>query len=96
MSGGEGDDFMTGAEGADSIYGGPGADVLTDGEPRRGAQDLLSGGPGGDALLPVNKPAGKDLVSCGSGRDRVFADRADVVAGDCERVLFRFPRDSDF
>jgi hypothetical protein len=46
--------------------------------------------------LPVNKPAGKDVVSCGPGRDRVFADRADVIAEDCEKVLFRFPRASDF
>jgi hypothetical protein len=25
-------------------------------------------------------------VACGSGVDRVYADDADVVSGDCERV----------
>ena len=34
-----------------------------------------------------NKPAGKDVVTCGGGFDRVRADRADVVAPDCERVF---------
>jgi hypothetical protein len=31
-------------------------------------------------------PAVKDIVSCGTGFDRVIADRKDVVAPDCERV----------
>ena len=48
--------------------------------------DTLSGGAGDDIFLPVNDPAGKDVVSCGSGHDEVFADRADLVSGDCERV----------
>jgi hypothetical protein len=33
-----------------------------------------------------NRPAGKDLVVCGSGSDRVAADRLDKVARDCEKV----------
>jgi hypothetical protein len=49
--------------------------------------DTLSGGDGDDILVPINDhPAGKDVVFCGSGHDAVFADRADVVSGDCERV----------
>jgi hypothetical protein len=35
---------------------------------------------------PINDPAFGDVVTCGSGFDRVAADRKDVVAGDCERV----------
>jgi hypothetical protein len=31
---------------------------------------------------------GKDVLSCGSGFDRVVADRKDVIAPDCERVFF--------
>ena len=31
---------------------------------------------------------GKDVLSCGSGFDRVLADRTDVIAPDCERVFF--------
>ncbi len=35
----------------------------------------------------LNQPAGKDVVSCGGGFDRVLADRADVGAPDCEKVF---------
>jgi phage head maturation protease len=35
---------------------------------------------------PFNKPAKRDVVTCGGGFDRVLADRADVVALDCEKV----------
>jgi hypothetical protein len=77
---------VSGAAGADVISGGRGDDELGDGEAHRGAMGTLSGGPGDDTLIPINDPAGKDLVSCGGGHDQVFADRADVVLGDCERV----------
>jgi hypothetical protein len=35
----------------------------------------------------ANKPAGKDVVTCGGGLDRVLADSKDVVAPDCEKVF---------
>jgi hypothetical protein len=35
---------------------------------------------------PFNKPTKRDVVTCGGGFDRVLADRADVVAPDCEKV----------
>jgi hypothetical protein len=31
-------------------------------------------------------PVRRDIVSCGSGFDRVLADRQDLVAPDCEKV----------
>jgi hypothetical protein len=31
-------------------------------------------------------PAVKDTVTCGAGTDTVYADKADVVSDDCERV----------
>jgi hypothetical protein len=34
----------------------------------------------------LNKPAGKDVVTCGGGLDRVLADSKDVVSPDCEKV----------
>jgi hypothetical protein len=49
-------------------------------------RDTLSAGDGNDVLNVANKPAGKDVVSCGSGIDRVLADRTDVVSPDCENV----------
>ena len=33
-----------------------------------------------------HRPAVKDIVACGSGFDRVLADRKDTVARGCERV----------
>ena len=50
-------------------------------------KDILSGGDGADVIIVTNKPAGKDVVSCGRGFDRVLADRKDVVAPDCEKVV---------
>jgi hypothetical protein len=34
----------------------------------------------------VNKPSFGDVVTCGSGFDRVAADREDMIAADCEKV----------
>jgi hypothetical protein len=51
------------------------------------AKDTISAGDGNDVIDIINKPAGKDVVTCGDGFDRVLADRADVVAPDCERVF---------
>ena len=49
---------------------------------------MLSGGDGNDVFLVYHKPAAKkDMVLCGNGRDQVLADRADVLAPDCERVV---------
>jgi hypothetical protein len=50
-------------------------------------KDTLSAGAGNDVIDVLNVPAGKDVVTCGGGFDRVLADRADVVARDCEKVF---------
>ena len=41
---------------------------------------------GGADRIDVRGDSSSDRVFCGSGRDRVFADQADRVARDCERV----------
>jgi hypothetical protein len=51
------------------------------------AKDTLSGGTGRDLIDVFNRPAARDVVTCGGGFDRVRVDRADVVAPDCERVF---------
>jgi hypothetical protein len=51
--------------------------LLFDGERRGGATDILIGGDGTDVLDSFNKPAKKDVLTCGSGFDRVLADRKD-------------------
>lgn len=47
--------------------------------------DSLNGGRGDDFLVSDNNPAVKDVVYCGSGSARVYADSKDVLY-DCERV----------
>jgi Ca2+-binding RTX toxin-like protein len=85
--GGPGNDLVDGGPGADDITGGDGTDLVFDGEQRRGPTDRLVGGDGNDFLGPINAPAGRDLVVCGDGFDRVWVDRKDVVAPDCEKVI---------
>jgi Ca2+-binding RTX toxin-like protein len=75
-----GNDRLDGKAGADRIYGGPGNDTITGG---RGA-DLVFGDAGTDVLKM--RDGRKDTVRCGTGKDRVTADRVDVVARDCESV----------
>jgi dipeptidyl aminopeptidase/acylaminoacyl peptidase len=74
LRGGAGNDRIYGGRGADWIYGGPGA-------------DLLDGGPYNDRIFAADGT--RDVIRCGSGKDRVVADRFDVVAADCERVTRR-------
>jgi Ca2+-binding RTX toxin-like protein len=87
LVGGEDNDLVDGGPGADDITGGDGTDLLFDGEQRGGATDTLVGGDGNDFLGPINAPAGRDVVLCGDGFDRVWVDRKDEVAPDCEKVI---------
>ena len=70
--------------GNDSIFGGRGNDYI-EGEQGR---DKMSGGKGADVIDAANDdtPGAKDVVVCGRGIDTVFANAADKVADDCERV----------
>jgi Ca2+-binding RTX toxin-like protein len=86
LTGNSGNDFADGDVGPDKILGGEGNDYLVDGPRRGGATDTLIGGEGNDVLDPFNKPANRDLLTCGRGFDRVLADTEDVVAPDCEKV----------
>jgi hypothetical protein len=69
-----GNDMIDGGSGNDTLIGGPGRDVMV-------------GGAGNDVLSA--RDGQRDRIRCGPGRDRVIADRLDVVARDCERVLRR-------
>jgi Ca2+-binding RTX toxin-like protein len=42
---------------------------------------------GGKRWRWVVAAQGKDTVTCGEGADKVFADKDDVVAADCEKVV---------
>ena len=50
------------------------------------AVDRLEGGDHADYLSSENRPAARDIVSCGDGRDDASVDRKDRVQDDCERV----------
>jgi Ca2+-binding RTX toxin-like protein len=71
--------------GADLVYGGIGGDNLI-GTAGDTSVDRFYGGTGEDIFQPRNVPAVEDMVSCGPGTDTVYADKADVVGGDCEQV----------
>ena len=77
-----GDDCLLGGPGRDRLYGGAGADELTGG----GGRDVLDGGPGADRIRA--RDGQRDVVTCGSGRDRAEVDRLDRVSG-CEVVRRR-------
>jgi Ca2+-binding RTX toxin-like protein len=88
--GGPGNDEVDGGRGSDNVLGGRGNDIMFEGaEPDVARIDTMSAGAGNDGVWILNwSPRGKDVVSCGSGFDRVLADRTDVIAADCERVFF--------
>lgn len=79
LIGGSGDDRLLGGPGYDRLTGGPGADVLVGGA----GVNRYDAGAGDDVVRAANGWA--ELVSCGSGRDRVLGDRSDRVRG-CEQV----------
>ena len=70
-----GKDCLSGGSGNDSLSGGSGNDRLSGGSGR----NRYSGGPGNDRINARNGRA--ERVSCGSGRDRVRADRGDTLIG---------------
>ena len=83
-----GDDLLSGYAGNDALVGGPGNDRLRGGT----GNDRLDGGTGVDTYAGgagndwINAADGRaETVSCGSGRDRARADRADKLTG-CEKV----------
>lgn len=84
--GGPGNDDVSGGRYADLVNGEAGDDQVTGGQGR----DTLVGESGNDTMLSDDRiiPGARrvrDKVGCGAGRDRVFADRLDRLAG-CEKV----------
>ena len=84
--------MLDGGPGADVISGGPGTDLLADGPEDDSAVDRLMGNKGNDWLFSANRPAARDFVSCGAGRDNGEADRKDIVRDNCERVRRTTPK----
>ena len=87
LVGGPGNDGVIAGRGSDNASGGEGNDLMIDGDPRELSHDNFSGDAGNDVLIVNHFPPFGDVASCGSGFDRVLADRKDVVAPDCEKVV---------
>lgn len=82
INGRGGNDRINGKGGRDCLNGGAGKDKITG-----GAQaDTIKAGPGNDTVFA--KDGTKDRVDCGSGRDRVIADKKDKLV-KCEVVRRR-------
>ena len=89
--GGDGPDCVFGGTGDDTLYGGDGSDLIglfciefiSD-----TGNDVMYGDRSIDFIISVDRNGRpeRDVVFCGSGRDEVFADRLDRIAGGCEKV----------
>ena len=96
MVGGSGNDWVIGGRGSDNVLGEDGNDFVADGPDREFATDIVSAGEGNDVVEVFTDPPSKDLVSCGSGFDRALVDRKDVLAADCEKVVFGLGSEDEF
>ncbi len=79
LDGGTGADLIVGRGGDDRLDGGDGFDQVAGGFGR----DRIDAVPGDDVVR--SRDDGRDVVDCGSGLDRAFVSRTDVVRR-CERV----------
>jgi plastocyanin len=80
LNGGAGDDSVSGGTGKDKLIGGAGKDNLNGGP----GKDSFAGGPGNDTIN--SKDGLAEVVKCGSGRDKVKADKSDKLSG-CEKKM---------
>jgi hypothetical protein len=74
-------DVLRGTARADVIAGLGGNDRITG----LGRGDLVCAGSGNDVIVTSGDRGARDIVACGSGRDRLVHDRRDRVLPGCER-----------
>ena len=79
LAGGAGNDKLSGGAGNDKLSGGAGKDTIAAGK----GTNTISAGGGADVVNAANNKA--DRVDCGTGADKVRADKEDALAG-CERA----------
>jgi hypothetical protein len=85
LYGGPGGDAVYGGYGQDKVYGGLGDDYVDGGS----GEDYINAGPGNDTIAA--KDGFEDQIYCGTGFDRVYVDRIDVLH-DCERKRAEKPQ----
>ncbi|HEU5278827.1 MAG TPA: hypothetical protein VFU26_07990 [Gaiellaceae bacterium] len=91
LRGGPGNDYLDGGPGRDTLIDGPGNDRVVGGDEidriiLEPGSDRVSAGKGDD-LVQAGVDGRRDVISCGPGRDTVYAEAIDRIARDCERVL---------
>jgi Ca2+-binding RTX toxin-like protein len=93
LTGDGGDDELVGSTDGDVLSGGTGRNVL---KGRAGNDDLFAqgkstyyAGPGDDLVVSRNRK--RERVNCGRGRDKVNADKADLLR-NCEKRVKEGPR----
>ncbi len=88
LTGGTGKDLLVGAGGDDRIRADAGDDKINAGNGNDditpGAGKDIANGQGGDDTISA-RDSERDTIDCGAGRDKVTADRTDVVK-NCEYV----------
>ena len=85
LYGGPGGDAIYGANGQDKVYADPGNDYVDGGA----GEDHINAGAGDDTIAA--KDGFEDQIYCGTGFDRIYVDRIDVLH-DCERELAEKPK----
>jgi hypothetical protein len=88
LSGQSGSDVLIAPTGRDSVQrlldGGSGSDVVF----THVGDATVDAGSGNDLVeVRGGSETAPDAVTCGSGKDVVWADADDSVAGDCEKVI---------
>ncbi|HEV2786362.1 MAG TPA: calcium-binding protein, partial [Solirubrobacteraceae bacterium] len=81
IAGGFGNDRVLGSAGNDRLFGEAGTDRILGG----GGRNIIDGGTGNDSIDARNGE--RDRIACGTGRDRVRADRFDRL-NSCEKVSY--------
>jgi Ca2+-binding RTX toxin-like protein len=86
LRGGDAKDSFSPGYGDDKVWGGGGNDRI---DSAGAGRDTISGGAGNDYIVSKERGSERDVVRCGSGKDKVLADKNDRVSKDCEKVTRR-------
>jgi Ca2+-binding RTX toxin-like protein len=87
LDGGSGDDVIVSAGLAKKRFRGRGCDKGRNFGCDKGRNFGKRGKRGRKSWRWTVDPQGKDTITCGEGADKVYADKDDVVAADCETVV---------
>ena len=73
--------MLWGLRSADTLNGDSGRDTIYTGPKDESSRDVVDASADNDVVRAFKRPASKDVIDCGPGRDRVTADSRDVLDG---------------